>query len=132
MYRNGQGRYVFNVHELKIGIVVMSGSLDGKLMRYYASKGQGTSVDAGWVVTIGRQENNDICLPGDSSISRNHARLHWIEHHWWLEDLESTNGTFVTSSDDFFKEMRVLKHDPIEIGQIFRVGKTFLRLQTLD
>lgn len=120
------------MQELKIGIVMMSGSLDGRLMRYYASKKQGVSSETGWTLTIGRQDTSDICLPGDSSISRNHARLHWIEHHWWLEDLESTNGTFITALDDFFKEQRVFKNNPIEIGQIFRVGKTFLRLQTLD
>jgi pSer/pThr/pTyr-binding forkhead associated (FHA) protein len=44
------------------------------------------------VITIGRSENCILRLP-DSSISSHHARMSHHHQQWWLEDLDSTNGT---------------------------------------
>lgn len=48
-------------------------------------------------MTIGRSAECDISL-GVAHLSRKHARL-WVEEggHLWVEDLESSNGTFVNS-----------------------------------
>jgi len=45
-------------------------------------------------VMIGRDPNCDLSMM-DEALSAHHARL--IHHHgqWWLEDLNSTNGTFL-------------------------------------
>jgi predicted component of type VI protein secretion system len=45
-------------------------------------------------VTIGRDVNSDIVI-NDPEISRRHARLRLQGDHYVLEDLGSTNGTFV-------------------------------------
>jgi hypothetical protein len=44
--------------------------------------------------SIGSQAGNDLVLL-DRYVSSNHARLHWDGVTWWVEDLSSTNGTFV-------------------------------------
>jgi pSer/pThr/pTyr-binding forkhead associated (FHA) protein len=44
--------------------------------------------------TVGRDRSNDVCLP-DPSVSHRHARLYFRNRNWWVEDLNSTNGTSV-------------------------------------
>lgn len=45
-------------------------------------------------VTIGRNAGNDICI--DSlAVSDRHARIVSQQGRYWLEDLQSTNGTFL-------------------------------------
>jgi predicted component of type VI protein secretion system len=46
------------------------------------------------VMAIGREANNDITIQ-DTEISRNHARISRKSGAYVLEDLGSTNGTFV-------------------------------------
>jgi pSer/pThr/pTyr-binding forkhead associated (FHA) protein len=46
------------------------------------------------VMSIGRESNNDITIK-DTEISRNHARISRKGGAYLLEDLGSTNGTFV-------------------------------------
>ncbi len=63
-------------------------------------------------VTIGRDPACE-CPVDDEAISARHARLSFHHNQWWLEDLDSTNGTLlnqeklamptVVMSDDEFK-----------------------------
>lgn len=48
-------------------------------------------------MTIGRANENDLVLPGDQFASALHARLDPRPDGVWLEDVGSTNGTFVNS-----------------------------------
>jgi hypothetical protein len=45
-------------------------------------------------ITIGRVQGNDVVLD-DSDISRHHASLDWDGQRFVVDDLKSTNGTFV-------------------------------------
>lgn len=45
-------------------------------------------------MTIGRSKDCDVVLP-HSTVSRRHARLGFRDGVWILQDLSSTNGTFV-------------------------------------
>jgi pSer/pThr/pTyr-binding forkhead associated (FHA) protein len=45
-------------------------------------------------VIIGRDQSCDICIP-DLAISGRHAKLVYRNMHWWIEDLMSTNGTYL-------------------------------------
>jgi hypothetical protein len=45
-------------------------------------------------VSIGRDPAND-CHLADETISARHARMVFHHNQWWLEDLNSTNGTFL-------------------------------------
>ena len=70
---------------------------------------------------IGRSlENSEIAL-NDSFLSSQHARLELQGDEWVLEDLHSTNGTFVN-------EMEVRDATIVEEGDVIRVGRVEMRL----
>ena len=46
------------------------------------------------VTTLGAERDNDIVL-GDGFVSGHHFRLRWDGAVWWLEDLNSKNGTLL-------------------------------------
>lgn len=46
------------------------------------------------VIIIGREPDCDFPLD-DQTVSSQHARLSYRQQQWWLEDLASTNGTFL-------------------------------------
>jgi hypothetical protein len=54
----------------------------------------GPSTFSSFEVLVGRDPNCDIIL-ADSTVSFRHARLVYRQDQWWLEDLRSTNGTFL-------------------------------------
>ncbi len=108
--------------------MVMSGVDDGLLLRY-STEGDGLAEAEAWVLRLGRRDDNDVCLRHDTYSSRYHARLHWKDARWWLEDCDSKNGTFVEGDED---DSRVGGTIPIETGQLFRVGRTWLRIQQAE
>lgn len=67
-------------------------------------------------LTIGRGPNNGIQLV-DSRISREHVRLTLRRHGWWLEDLDSKNGTLV-NSNPVLQPLSLHPGDIIHIGNI--------------
>ena len=70
---------------------------------------------------IGRSmENCEIAL-NDTFLSSQHARLELQGDVWVLEDLHSTNGTFVN-------EIEVRDATSLEEGDILRVGRVEMRL----
>ena len=44
--------------------------------------------------SVGSQPGNDLVLR-DRYVSGHHARLRWDGVSWWVDDLNSTNGTFI-------------------------------------
>jgi pSer/pThr/pTyr-binding forkhead associated (FHA) protein len=48
-------------------------------------------------IVLGRHTNCDIVIM-DEVVSAQHARLTYHHGQWWLEDLSSTNGTFLNGS----------------------------------
>jgi pSer/pThr/pTyr-binding forkhead associated (FHA) protein len=76
------------------------------------------------LVTIGRHEECELPLPDDQA-SRRHARVVPTDAGYLLEDLGSTNGTFVNG--ERVAEPRLLSDgDRIEIGHsVVRFGHTF-------
>lgn len=111
---------------MQVNIMIMSGVEDGMTRSFATASSDGETHNDTWTLTIGRREDSDICLRNDTYISRLHARLHWHDDRWWLEDCSSKNGTFVEDGDD---DTRVQGSVAIEPGQLFRIGRTWLRLQ---
>ena len=72
-------------------------------------------------VTMGRATDIEVSLQDDYASGR-HARLFPQGSHWFLEDLGSTNGTFVGGT-------RLTRAVPIEAGSDFRVGRTTMQLR---
>jgi pSer/pThr/pTyr-binding forkhead associated (FHA) protein len=73
-------------------------------------------------VTLGRAADNDLVLDADEFASVHHARIEPRRDGVWLQDLDSTNGTFLNGS----KLTRPHKLTP---GDVIRVGETDLRYE---
>jgi hypothetical protein len=72
-------------------------------------------------VTIGRDPNCDIPIL-DEAVSAHHARISFHHSQWWLEDLASTNGTFIGKA-------RVLVPTVLIAGDEFRCGNTHFTVE---
>jgi pSer/pThr/pTyr-binding forkhead associated (FHA) protein len=109
--------------------MIMSGVEDGKLLELGAESGDGATSADGWALTIGRLDARDIRLTKDTFISREHAHLTLRDGQWWLCDKHSKNGTFVDQNGE---EQRLAAETEaiVQPGQLFRVGRTWLRIET--
>ena len=61
-------------------------------------------------VSVSRNIHPDVDCESDSGVSRRQAQLTTDGTRWWVEDLESANGTFVAAATG------VLPEDPIPVG----------------
>jgi len=73
-------------------------------------------------ITIGRGRQNDIPLSHDEYASARHARFEPRQDGVWVQDLGSTNGTYLNGAR--LERPRRLTH-----GDIVRVGETDLRYE---
>lgn len=67
-------------------------------------------------VMIGRDPTHDISL-NDKTVSTQHARLTYHHNHWWVEDLESTNGTFL-NQEPVSSPAIIVTGDQVQCGQV--------------
>lgn len=72
---------------------------------------------------IGREPINDVVFP-DAEISRRHARIVLQNHSYYIEDLGSTNGTFVNGRR-IHAITKLGNGDIIDLGESVRL--TFVR-----
>ncbi|WP_322762003.1 FHA domain-containing protein [Frankia sp. Cr2] len=87
------------------------------------TKGQlaGTMIPLGPTpVTIGRAQDSTLVLEDDFASAR-HARLVPHDGQWFVEDLGSTNGTYLDRT-------KVTSPMPVPLGAPVRIGKTVLEL----
>lgn len=73
------------------------------------------------ITSLGRDVNNSIVLD-DEFVSTTHVALTYRGRAWYVEDLGSTNGTFVNGS-------QVDALAPIAFGDEIQVGQVRLRLE---
>jgi len=66
-------------------------------------------------ITLGRNLSCDFCLE-DHTVSSEHARLIYRQGQWWVEDLRSTNGTFLNQLP-VNEAMVVTSSDELQCGQ---------------
>ncbi|WP_406014103.1 FHA domain-containing protein [Streptomyces sp. NBC_00984] len=92
-------------------LVVSEGSLTGTTV---ALQGQ--------TITLGRAHDSTIVLDDDYASSR-HARIYPDrDGQWIVEDLESTNGTYLDRT-------RLTTPTPVPLGAPIRIGKTVIELR---
>jgi hypothetical protein len=70
-------------------------------------------------LTVGRGGQNDLVLNGDEFASARHARIEARGDGVWVQDLDSTNGTYVNGA-------RVVGAQRVNAGDVVRVGDTDL------
>jgi hypothetical protein len=80
----------------------------------------GTTLSLDAITTIGRDVNNAIVVD-DQFASAEHAVLTYRGRTWYVEDLDSTNGTFVNGA-------RVEGVAPLGYGDELQIGQVRLRL----
>ncbi len=72
---------------------------------------------------VGRGSGNDVNLARDEYASSNHARVEPRRDGVWVEDVGSTNGTYLNGT-------RLTNAKRLTPGDILRVGETELRYET--
>ena len=72
-------------------------------------------------IFIGRDELAQIRLQHDESVSNIHARIFHKEENWWVEDLQSTNGSFLN-------EEPIVTPTIIVAGDQITCGKTTIEI----
>lgn len=75
----------------------------------------------GTPIMLGRAAEADLILEDDYASGR-HARLFPQGSRWFIEDLGSTNGTYVA-------DQQLTRALPLEIGVPVRIGKTVIELR---
>lgn len=84
--RAGSDVYTVNGRPVLARLSIQTGPMAGRSYRFHQD-----------VTTIGRTNGNDLVLSG-RTVSRRHARLWFDNGRWYLEDLQSVNGTLVNSA----------------------------------
>ena len=83
----------------------------------------GRTYDLDDELTIGRSPGCGVAMPQDIYTSTLHARLFRRNDQLWVEDLGSTNGTFV-NSEQITQAVRLGKGDLLQIGStVFEVSR---------
>ena len=72
-------------------------------------------------VLIGRANDSTLVLTDDYASTR-HARIVWQDGQWMVEDLGSTNGTYLG-------RRKLDGPTPLEVGVPLRIGATVLELR---
>ena len=88
---------------------------------------QGTQAGTTYHITsaeavIGRDEETEVCVR-DPEVSRRHALISWQSGNYFVEDLGSTNGTFLNG-------VLVASPQPLQSGDAIGMGQTLLVFQT--
>ncbi len=82
---------------------VQTGPMAGRAFRFHQD-----------TTTIGRATGNDLVITG-RTVSRHHAHLIFANEHWFVEDLQSANGTMVNGR-------RVHQRTLLQDGDIINFG----------
>lgn len=67
-------------------------------------------------IIIGRDPSCE-CVLSDETVSAHHARLSYHHKQWWLEDLNSTNGTFL-NEEPISTATVIISGDEIRCGRV--------------
>jgi hypothetical protein len=73
------------------------------------------------VTSLGRAATNTAPIP-DEAVSLEHALLHLREGQWWLEDLDSRNGTRLN-------DVPVTQPAPVVPGDVIVIGRIKLKIE---
>jgi pSer/pThr/pTyr-binding forkhead associated (FHA) protein len=101
---------------------VKAGRGTPRLLVVTAGALKGTTIDlAQQQITLGRANDATLVLNDDYASSR-HARIFPQDGQWIVEDLGSTNGTYLD-------RQKVTRPTPVPVGVPIRIGKTVLELR---
>jgi pSer/pThr/pTyr-binding forkhead associated (FHA) protein len=96
--------------------------LDAETEEAEDSLAVGTVFPLQLLTSIGRSPSNTILIP-DTYASAQHTLMTWREGQWWVEDLDSRNGTLLNG-------VRITGPTVVSAGDVIGVGCTRLKLET--
>ena len=99
-----QGRLLSSRKIPPVSLLVQSGEYPPLLASYHQAE-----------ITIGRDPACE-CVLNDDAVSSHHARLAFHRSQWWLEDLDSRNGTKL-NQDSLTTPTVVISGDKIQCGR---------------
>jgi pSer/pThr/pTyr-binding forkhead associated (FHA) protein len=82
---------------------------------------KGQEFELGDELTVGRAAGCSVSIPDDTFVSQLHARVFRRDDDLWVEDLGSTNGTFVN-------DKKVSAPVVLRRGDLLKIGKTVLEV----
>jgi pSer/pThr/pTyr-binding forkhead associated (FHA) protein len=83
---------------------------------------KGDTIELTTATVFGRDRRSGVRLDDDEFASAQHARIELRSDGTWVEDLGSTNGTFVNGER--------ITAERLKKGDVVRVGQTELRLES--
>jgi hypothetical protein len=92
-----------------------------RLVLLEPSEQYGQMFELGDELTVGRANGCGVPLPDDTFVSTLHARVFRRDGSFYVEDLGSTNGTFIN-------DRQVTGTVPLQRGDRLQIGKTVLEL----
>jgi FHA domain-containing protein len=122
--RGGRARQAQNVRPqpTRPGRPQRAGRGSPRILVVTAGALKGTSLDLSQQqITLGRANDATLVLNDDYASSR-HARIFPQDGQWIVEDLGSTNGTYLD-------RQKVTRPTPVPLGVPIRIGKTVLELR---
>jgi Inner membrane component of T3SS, cytoplasmic domain len=120
--RRSRARQTQNTRPPRQARPVRPGRGSPRILVVTAGALKGTSLDlAQQQITLGRANDATLVLNDDYASSR-HARIFPQDGQWIVEDLGSTNGTYLD-------RQKVTRPTPVPLGVPIRIGKTVLELR---
>jgi hypothetical protein len=120
--RRNRGRQTQNLRPPRQAKPVRPGRGSPRFLVVTGGALKGTSLDlAQQQITLGRANDATLVLNDDYASSR-HARIFPQDGQWIVEDLGSTNGTYLD-------RQKVTRPTPVPLGVPIRIGKTVLELR---
>ena len=94
----------------------------GRLIVVKPKERKGAAFPIGAEITIGRAPNCTIMIPDDTFVSQLHARIFRNGEGAWVEDLGSTNGSYLNGA-------RVTTAEQMDKGDRLQIGSTIMEAQ---
>ena len=69
------------------------------------------------IVSVGRRSDNDLVVP-EATASGQHAQLNWQNATWVVEDLGSTNGSYVDHTYERRKLINLMHGGEVQLGEL--------------
>jgi pSer/pThr/pTyr-binding forkhead associated (FHA) protein len=91
----------------------------GRLVVVEPAAHKGTTFDLGSELTVGRAAGCHLSLPEDTFVSQLHSRVFERDGQHYVEDLGSTNGTYLNGR-------RLTAPTPMRKGDTLQIGSTKL------
>ena len=107
--KQGSSRKKSEMTDFDLGLEVLNPG-DNNLLK------KGSMVPIRGVISLGRKEDNTIVLQ-DKFISGHHAKIFIKNREYILEDLDSTNGTFLNGKR-IYGRVKLEEEDEITLGSL--------------